>query len=439
MKTKNCKALSDLGITLEEISAYASKRFEGIYILDISNNKVIAIKSFYEEDYYEEPVVHDWDSNILEEVNKSMAPKYRSLALVTFDRQHLRKKFSDIKQHAEFVYQRNNGVWNSVTFQPLKIEDGDCLAILVTFVDISDSKKRLDTMSQQMELFHKDIRSLNWYFSQVAQNMYSEILKVDLLSSEVSNIIFEDNEAKEIPLMDVDTIYEKIFETIHPKDLAEAKEKFSFDRLKAMNPGDVISGTFRRYIDNKYQWYNVSVHVSDVEPSIAVVFARNISSSGFETNQIMSKAEHDDLTDLFNIEKYAYLIATEYTNLKSAGVIYADIQGLSELNEKYGREFGTEAIKIVADSFRSVQNRSALAYRCGDDEFMLIAVGASKEDVAVLMQLIKERFSRLCDIKNTYFFTSFGSSWAENVEDIASVITDAVNDMRNNKNLEILR
>ena len=71
-----------------------------------------------------------------------------------------------------------------------------------------------------------------------------------------------------------------------------------------MAPGEMLECTFRRYIENKYHWYNMTIHVSELEPSVAVVFERDITASGVDINQTISKAEHDGLTDLFNIEKY---------------------------------------------------------------------------------------------------------------------------------------
>ena len=202
--------------------------------------------------------------------------------------------------------------------------------------------------------------------------------------------------------------------------------------------GEMLECTFRRYIENKYHWYNMTIHVSELEPSVAVVFERDITASGLDINQTISKAEHDGLTDLFNIEKYGSLLPTEYASMESAGVIYADIEHLSEFNEKYGRDVGDEAIKILAESMRSVQNRQNLVYRCGDDEFMLISKNTSNEEIEILKQLVKERLSRLSDIRNVHFVASFGSAWETNVTDIAKVISTAVTDMRNNKTLELL-
>ncbi|MBQ1629588.1 MAG: diguanylate cyclase [Treponema sp.] len=437
--TENEKIFDDLGITLHEILDKAAGRFYGIYVMDTDNNKIIAIKSFYQNEFYEVPVVHEWDHTILEDVNKSMASKYRALALVMFDRQHLRKKFTDINQRSDFIFQRTTGEWNNVAFTPLRLSNGECSLLLVTFVDITDPKNKLDKMSELLELSHKDVLSSNWYFSMVAHDMYPWILKFDLYSGEVMRIVFEDNAPKELPMLDWESSYERLIESIHPKDLEGAKTRFSMKRLREMSPGEVLEYTFRRYEENKYQWFSVSIHISSVEPSIAVAFARNISSSSSESNQVVYRAEHDDLTDLFNIEKYAYLLATEYVDIKTAGVIYADIEGLAELNQKYGHEFGNEAIKIVADSFRSVQSRYSLAFRCGDDEFMLIAPDCEKDHIQNLLQLIKERFARLCDMKNMHFFASFGYSWKDSVDDVSQVISEAVSDMRNNKNIEILQ
>ena len=69
---------------------------------------------------------------------------------------------------------------------------------------------------------------------------------------------------------------------------------------------------------------------------------------------------------------------------------------------------------------------------------MLISKNTSNEEIEILKQLVKERLSRLSDIRNVHFVASFGSAWETNVTDIAKVISTAVTDMRNNKTLELL-
>lgn len=430
--------LKNLGFSVQDISSRVSERFSGIYVMDVKNRKILAFKSLYQEKNYDEPVEIDWDKTINEDFNRIMSPKYRALALITFDRDHLKKKFTDLSQSSEFIYQNSTDQWFNMQLRPLKIVDGDCHTVLVTIVDITDSKKKVETIAKQMEQFHKGVMSSNWYFSQTAKDLYSEILKFDILSGETYKIVFEDDEPKYIPLVHCTILYDKIFESIHPKDLEEVKKIFAWEKIRAMNPGDVIEHSFRRYVNNKYHWYTVSVHVSEFEPSIAVIFARDITSSSVGVNQLMAKAEHDAVTGLFNVEKYAYMIATEYAELKKAGVIYVDIEGLAALNDKYGRDYGDKALKIVADSVRSVQNRNALAYRRSDDEFMLVAADIEEDQLKLLLQLIKGRFSRLCDVNDVQFFATFGSAWSDSFESVQDVISAAISDMNNNRKIELL-
>lgn len=435
---ENMEVLKDLGLSMQDVSNHICERFSGIYVMDIKKHKIVVIKSLYKEEVFTEPVEKDWGNTIFEDFINLMSAKYRALALITFDREHLKKKFSDLTQSSEFIYQDGSEKWYNMQIKPLKIEDGDCTAVLVSIIDISEAKKKVETIARQMEQFHKGVVSSNWYFSQTAKDMYSEILKFDILSGETYKIVFEDDEPKDIPLMQCNQLYDKIFESIHPKDLEETRRVLSLDKIRAMNPGDVIEHSFRSYVNDKYHWYTVSVHVSEFEPSIAVIFARDITSSSVGVNQIMAKAEHDAVTGLFNVEKYACMIATEYSSLKKAGVIYVDIEGLASLNEKYGRDYGDEALKILAESIRSVQSRNALAYRRGDDEFMLVAVNVEKDELMMMLQLVKVRCARLCDFRQVQFFASFGSAWSDSLESVQALIADAVTDMKNNRSVEIL-
>lgn len=435
---KDFEVLNNVGLNIKEIDNHIFERFKGIYVLDIKNHKIIVLKSLYETSFYDEPVVKEWDNILLKEFDNLTSAKYKALALVTFDRNHLKKKFSDMSQSSEFVYQDPQDKWFNLQLKPLKFDGQDCSSVLVSIVDITESKDKVEAIMKQMEQFHKGAISSNWYFSQTAKDLYSDILKLDILSGETYRIVFEDDEPKDIPLMHCSVLYEKIFESIHPKDYDLARKVLSLEKMRAMNPGDVIEHSFRRYIDDKYHWFTVSVHVSEFEPSIAVIFARDVTSSSYDVNQLMAKAEHDEVTGLFNVEKYAYMIATEYINLKKVGVIYIDIDGLADLNEKFGHEYGDAALKIIAESIRSVQSKEALAYRRGDDEFMLIATDIEKDNLDFMLQLVKERYARLADYRNIQFFANFGSAWTDNADSLSEVIANAINDMQNNRNIEIL-
>ena len=73
--------------------------------------------------------------------------------------------------------------------------------------------------------------------------------------------------------------------------------------------------------------------------------------------------------------------------------IYIDVNGLHELNNRYGHEAGDQMLNLVAEELQE-SFPSAYLYRLGGDEFLVVAEGLA-EDVALnRLQLIKTRLAR---------------------------------------------
>ncbi len=62
-------------------------------------------------------------------------------------------------------------------------------------------------------------------------------------------------------------------------------------------------------------------------------------------------------------------------NLRDITVIVVDVDGLKNINDKYGHHTGDEAIKIVASFLETSIGEKGEIYRVGGDEFVCIAMG----------------------------------------------------------------
>ncbi|MBE5899684.1 MAG: diguanylate cyclase [Lachnospiraceae bacterium] len=83
-------------------------------------------------------------------------------------------------------------------------------------------------------------------------------------------------------------------------------------------------------------------------------------------------SEIDDMTQLYNKNKYLSMVKEHYPAIKEVGVIFWDVNGLKETNDTLGHVMGDKLIAAIADSIRGFTNDKRRAYRVGGDEFIMI-------------------------------------------------------------------
>ena len=83
-------------------------------------------------------------------------------------------------------------------------------------------------------------------------------------------------------------------------------------------------------------------------------------------------SEIDDMTQLYNKNKYLSMIKDYYPTIDKVGVIFWDVNGLKETNDTLGHVMGDKLIAEIADSIRGFTNEKYRAYRVGGDEFIMI-------------------------------------------------------------------
>ena len=89
----------------------------------------------------------------------------------------------------------------------------------------------------------------------------------------------------------------------------------------------------------------------------------------------------DDLTGLYNRRGFLTMVEQQIKLERHAGtargltLMFADMDGLKEINDKFGHEAGSEAIIALANIMRSVLRDADLIARWGGDEFVILTVG----------------------------------------------------------------
>lgn len=139
---------------------------------------------------------------------------------------------------------------------------------------------------------------------------------------------------------------------------------------------------------NKFADYEV--HLKTLVYSIARAFeysARIAERQSLENDNInlAMQARTDELTEVLNrrgfFEKGQAVIDLMQETDGSAIVFFADLDGLKQINDKYGHEIGDTAIKVQAESFKKVFSKKDVIGRIGGDEFGIIAIGTKRNQL----------------------------------------------------------
>jgi diguanylate cyclase (GGDEF)-like protein len=138
--------------------------------------------------------------------------------------------------------------------------------------------------------------------------------------------------------------------------------------------------------------------------------------------QLMKKLEtintHDMLTGILN--RYAMqkkTSALQKTNI-STGIIFVDLNGLKDTNDKLGHKEGDRLIKKSAAFLTKCFGDSSV-YRTGGDEFIVLLPGISEHE---FKDSVKRYTARL---KRTSLNLSFGTEWCEDAKSIMQAIASA--------------
>lgn len=159
------------------------------------------------------------------------------------------------------------------------------------------------------------------------------------------------------------------------------------------------------------------------KPYNALVVKLRVENTIFlrECSGIISELEMDALTGFKNRRAYHNeIMAIEQDSEKSAhsvGVIFADINGLKEVNDNSGHVAGDDLIASVARSLTSVFPE-AKRYRIGGDEFIILSFDENEDD-------FNKKLDRLSELWNNEYSASVGAVWMEHARDLENGVADA--------------
>jgi len=124
----------------------------------------------------------------------------------------------------------------------------------------------------------------------------------------------------------------------------------------------------------------------------------------FERSQL--QASTDSLTGLTNRRVAEEVLANFMANETAFAVVMADLDYFKRLNDTMGHEAGDRALKLFADTARTVVRDRDHVIRWGGEEFALLLPGANAERAAEVVERLRAALAQAHLMSNTPIFTA---------------------------------
>ncbi len=130
-------------------------------------------------------------------------------------------------------------------------------------------------------------------------------------------------------------------------------------------------------------------------------------------------ASVDPLTGLYNRSKYAQVINQLIADkVDSVGIVYLDINGLKQVNDTYGHEYGDKLILKTVEMMRTFFSQHL--FRTGGDEFVILSVNIDRSEFEKKLSMLRTMSEDRTDLT-----LSIGSAFCTDTSEIYQQIAYA--------------
>jgi diguanylate cyclase (GGDEF)-like protein len=185
--------------------------------------------------------------------------------------------------------------------------------------------------------------------------------------------------------------------------------------------------------------------VGVLAPYVLVAFSTTLLVENINTakSRIRALSDRDELTSLYNMRAFARVAEQEHEMAsrvaRAYSILMIDIEHLKIINDTYGHEAGSRAVKLVAEALLRLTRSTDLVARYGGDEFIALLGGADKEVAEEVAQRIRNVvFSTTLevDVKMVRIKVNVGAaSFPDNGNNLQAVMAAADRNMYKDKDL----
>ncbi|NVN93295.1 MAG: diguanylate cyclase [Desulfuromonadales bacterium] len=186
-------------------------------------------------------------------------------------------------------------------------------------------------------------------------------------------------------------------------------------------------------------YFHITVNPTfDAEGKLAGVVhvARDVTNRRAMEDRLRYLSTHDELTKLNNRNFFeAEVERLKRGRMAPLSVVIADLDGLKEVNDTFGHEYGDALIRAAADMLRDIFRTDDTIARIGGDEFAIILKEVGEELLDAIMERARKMLSDGVHQSEHGLKVRFsmGSATTLNPADLEKAIRDADMAMYSNK------
>ena len=132
--------------------------------------------------------------------------------------------------------------------------------------------------------------------------------------------------------------------------------------------------------------------------STAIAFVLFGFLVGRQTDLLAELSESDVLTGLRNARGFSHRLEDEMSRFaryhEPLALLFVDLDGLKQINDRYGHRAGDVALRHVAQSIRAELRRTDTGARWGGDEFAILAPNTSAPAANALAERVRSLVAR---------------------------------------------
>ena len=151
----------------------------------------------------------------------------------------------------------------------------------------------------------------------------------------------------------------------------------------------ITSGVIKEFPELKYGDKYLHIRISPFEGG-AIITSLNITEQKLLEEKLHAMSITDDLTGIFNRRGFLTMadqrVKVADRSKESLFLLYADLDNMKWINDKFGHKTGDNALRETADLLRSTFRKADIIGRLGGDEFAVLLAdkpGTDGEDSVV--------------------------------------------------------
>lgn len=163
---------------------------------------------------------------------------------------------------------------------------------------------------------------------------------------------------------------------------------------------------------------------------ISSVLAFLIYNNQKTYSKIKYYSEFDTLTNVYNrragLAKLNQLFQQKSNNNFVASLCFIDVNGLKQVNDNLGHQFGDELIKTVVDVIKSTIREKDFVARLGGDEFLIVFNGVDCDAAEEIWTRIKNSYDDINNKEDRLYLISVSHGIVSNKKLIKSEIDELI-------------